>query len=247
MYIMMVSRNIMKNKIVAMALAMGMSFMVLTACDSGSQPVVEETTETETDVEAEPTEEAIEEPEVTVEATDAPVEESVEADEAEEDVVISLLGTGTNSIPNDFETLSQINDWMFFQTYYDVAFTDEEWNGNKLYRLDNKVTEDLKVAEYSDGEITGVYNIDLYLGAWEIWDAVERPVIIFVIDGEYCSSNNLFPLYYNQTKNCLVAYRINYDPDNYKAGTVDLVELYFNREFETIVEKPVEDPSIYGL
>ena len=50
----------MKKRIAALALAMGMSFVVLTGCDSGSQPVVEETTEVETDVEAEPTEETTE-------------------------------------------------------------------------------------------------------------------------------------------------------------------------------------------
>ncbi len=46
----------MKKRIAALVLAMGMSFVVLTGCDSGSQPVVEEQTEVETDVEAEPTE-----------------------------------------------------------------------------------------------------------------------------------------------------------------------------------------------
>ncbi len=80
-----------KNKLFAVSTAL-LTSLLLTACDSGSQPVVDEQTEVEAEVEAEPTEEATEEPEVTEEATEAPAEDAEATEEAaqEEDVIIKL-------------------------------------------------------------------------------------------------------------------------------------------------------------
>ena len=128
----------MKKKIAAMVLAMGMSFAVLTACDSGSKPEVTETTETETDVEAEPTEETTEDSAEDQEAT-----EKLETTEATEEPEAPAIETETHTITNDAGAQMSL-EWIKDDCY---SFTE---NGNQLTIYDEVNNETVDIYLYYD-------------------------------------------------------------------------------------------------
>ena len=224
-----------KNKLFAVSTAL-LTSLLLTACDSGSQPVVEEQTEVEAEVEAEPTEEATEEPEVTEEATEAPAEDAEATEEAaqEEDVIIEL-----NCFTYDFNS-----DPMDLLLYENVAYmymledANVEAGGTELYRIVDPDTTNLTIHGNPDAtelhSIDGIFftNVDSYTGVY------------FLVDGEYLSMPSFIPFFYNETKGCIVGLDISTE---YARPEDALFELCYLSDFEQLDLRRVEDPSIYGF
>lgn len=229
------------KKSLAVVLSLIMAIAVLSACTSTEatqKPTEEDPKPTEevvtTTTEVEPTEE----PTATTEPTEEPTT-TVATPEPEGDVIIPLWSYTSDmlAVPNDYATLSQF-DMNMFISYYDLAVAEETYYSTELLELSG-ITEDFRVAGYAHGATTGeVYDADFYISA----DDDNRPCVWFVIDGEYYYRNNLIPLYYNQTRNCFIAYNIDRETE-----TVELVELYCNVDSTSVSKVTVDDPSVYGL
>jgi len=221
------------KKSLAVVLSLITTIVVLSACTSTEatqKPTEEDPKPTEevltTTTEVEPTEEPV----VTVEPT------TTEATpEPEGDVIIQLWSYNSNmlAVPNDYATLSQFDMGMFI-CYYDLEEAEETYYSTELFSLSG-INEEFRVVECTSGE---VYDIDFYISA----DEYNRPCIWIVNDGNYFYNNNLIPLYYNQTSNCFVAYKIDRETE-----TVKVVEVCFDTALGMLIETTVDDPSVYGL
>ncbi len=231
------------KKLLGIFLSSATAICMLSGCTSTGNTESEPKTTTEdsqptevatTTTEAEPTEVPAT---VEVEPTAEPT--TVSTPEPEGDIIIPLWSYTSSmlAVPNDYATLSQF-DMNMFICYYDLEVAEEKYYSTELFKLSD-VTEDFRVAGYAHGATTGeVYDADFYISA----DDDNRPCVWFSIDGEYYYRNNLIPLYYNQTRNCFVAYNIDRESE-----TVEVVELYCNVDSTSISKVTVDDPSIYGL
>ena len=219
-----------KNKLFAVSTAL-LTSLLLTACDSGSQPVVEEQTE----VEAEPTEEATEEPEVTEEATEAPAEDAEATEEAaqEEDVIIKL-----NCFDYDFDHSDPMDLLLYENVAYMYILEDAnvEAGGTELYRIVDPDTTNLTIHGYPDAteeySVDGIFftNVDSYTGVY------------FLVDGEYLSMPSFIPCFYNETKGCIVGLDISTE---YAEPRDALEELRYLPEFGQLGLSRVENPDDY--
>ncbi len=225
------------KKSLAVVLSLIMAIAVLSACTSTEatqKPTEEDPKPTEevvtTTTEVEPTEE----PTATTEPTEEPTT-TVATPEPEGDVIIPLWSYTSDmlAVPNDYATLSQF-DMNMFISYYDLVVADETYYSTELLELSG-INEEFRVVECTSGEVC---DVDFYISA----DEYNRPCIWIVNDGNYFYNNNLIPLYYNQTSNCFVAYKIDRETE-----TVKVVEVCFDTALGILIETTVDDPSVYGL
>lgn len=228
-----------KKSLVAVVLSLAMVITMLSACTStgntGSDPKPTTTeapqpTEVVTTTDVEPTEE----PAVTEEPTEEPTITEA-TPEPEGDVLIPLWSYTSDmlAVPNDYATLSQF-DMNMFISYYDLVVAEETYYSTELLELSG-INEEFRVVECTSGEVC---DVDFYISA----DEYNRPCIWIVNDGNYFYNNNLIPLYYNQTSNCFVAYKIDRETE-----TVKVVEVCFDTALGILIETTVDDPSVYGL
>ncbi len=222
------------KKVAATALCLATTIATLSACSgtgntgSAPKPATEDPKPTE-EVTAEPTQEPTEV--ATVEPTEEP---TATAEPAQEDVIISLTSSPFGFGASDPNKLRHWDDfWIYFM------FTDAnmEYAEMTLYKLAEIDTTGFWMAGYPD--TTQSYNFEMYFG-----EEGGYTCVWYVINGEYLAKTDVYPLFYNQTKGCVVGI----DTQNcYGPEDVYLVEIYYNKDFESLYSIPVEDPSIYGV
>lgn len=225
------------KSLVAAVLSFALVITMLSGCTSNGNTDRETTEPTQKPTEVatvEPTEEPTEV--ATAEPTQEPTEEptTATAEPAQEDVIISLtsspFGFGASD-PN------KLVNWDDFWIYYMFTDANVEYAEMTLYKLDEIDTTGFWMAGYPD--TTKSYDFEMYFGEeggyTRVW---------YVINGEYLSKTDVYPLFYNQTKGCVVGINTQncYGPED-----VYLVEIYYDEEFESLYAIPVEDPSIYGV
>ncbi len=227
------------KKLLGIFLSSATAICMLSGCTSTGNTESEPKTTTEdsqptevatTTTEAEPTEVPAT---VEVEPTAEPT--TVSTPEPEGDIIIPLWSYTSSmlAVPNDYATLSQF-DMNMFISYYDLVVADETYYSTELLELSG-INEEFRVVECTSGEVC---DVDFYISA----DEYNRPCIWIVNDGNYFYNNNLIPLYYNQTSNCFVAYKIDRETE-----TVKVVEVCFDTALGILIETTVDDPSVYGL
>ena len=226
------------KKLLGIFLSSATAICMLSGCTStgntGEDPkttTVEDPKPTEevvTTTEVEPTE-----PTTVEEPTEEPTTTEVVETTPDEDVIIPLFEDGGIVYFNNYEALSAF-DWLYFQSYYEIEITDDEYQNRALWKLSD-VDVDFAIMDEDSGE---AQDADVYFSADE-----QNTILFFVVvDGTFCRCSGFVPLYYNQTKSSFVGFYINYT-----GQTVEVVEATYVDGFTDMYTKPVEDPSIYGL
>ena len=226
------------KKSLAVVLSLAMVITMLSACTSSNgstgsdpKPTTEDPKPTEevvTTTEVEPTE-----PTTVEEPTEEPTTTEVVETTPDEDAIIPLFEDDGIVYFNNYEALSAF-DWLYFQSYYEIEITDDEYQNRALWKLSD-VDVDFAIMDEDSGEAR---DADVYFSADE-----QNTILFFVVvDGTFCRCSGFVPLYYNQTKSSFVGFYINYTDQ-----TVEVVEATYVDGFTDMYTKPVEDPSIYGL
>ena len=227
--------NIMKNKIAAILLCLGVAINTLCACSStgngGDQPAEETTTKQTEAVTEAPTTEEISESETTTtaEPTVAP---------SGEDVIVPLW----NTYLTDLETIKGISpdSWFYSAsetvfTYFRTASTDMTYEGIPVFRLcDSEMNPREFILNGPPGD-EGESTVEVYLLSMD-----NSTGIRYKVNGtEYAET--FIPLFYNETKQCLVGY--------YLRGTDNITfsEMYWSPVLNISMIFDVEDLSVYGF
>ena len=221
--------NIMKNKIAAILLCLGVAISTLCACSStgngGDQPAEETTTKQTEAVTEAPTTEEISESETTttVEPTDT----------QSGDVIIPLY---------DYIYADQIRQMS------PESVASDFYNTIAPYMVLGTVTEDSNMTVYRL-TIDGVPQTSFTLGNTGN-NATEVEVYLCISTAGVSttsfntstdnSSIDFIPLFYNETKKCLVGY------SGYNSSNPGFSEAYWDNVLRTTITVPV-DPSLYGL
>ncbi len=232
------------KKLLATFVCLVMVTTILSACTStstgNSKPAEEPTSEpTESVTTTEPTEAPTEEP--TTEPTEQPTESVTTATFAEEDVILTLYTPGVEASSMDpFEMYQTIN----FVSNYFIQGTDKTASdGGSVYQLTADVVETFQLHAHPTmyPEDTGLYDAVFYL-----YDLQGYVSIYSEVGDEKSYLPACVPLWYNQTRGCLVAYTIEFVDGTQTPSTYKLQEFYYDPIALRLV--PVDaNPADYGL
>ena len=219
----------MKNKIAAILLCLGVAISTLCACSStgngGDQPVEEATTkQTEAVTEAPTTEETTEETTTTSEPTDT------------QDIIIPLCDyyIYTNEIKQLSPESVASDFYNSMAPYMLLSTVTEDANANMtVYRL---VVDGVPQASFTLGN-TGNDSTEVEVYLCISTEGVSTTSFNTSTDN---SSIDFIPLFYNETKKCLVGY------SGYNSSNPGFSEAYWDNVLRTTITVPV-DPSLYGL
>ncbi len=230
----------MKNKIAAILLCLGVAISTLCACsstgDGGDQPAEETTTKQTEAVTEAPTTEEISESETTTTA---------EPQQTEGEIIPLFPASSSDQI-------HQLGPLEFAQ-YSNFISLVNAYDSGKVYgtAADDNVAAPLYTTDYVNRSFelgypqsngTAITVTLYYVGpvpGMGLEDSHVFSNVYYEIEGgETGTLVNFEPLYYNSTKQCLIAYMR-------KAGEWSLYEIYWDGSYFTT--QPIEDLSLYGF
>lgn len=219
------------KKALATLLCLVMTFSILSGCskaNTDSKPTEDTTTSS--------TEEST--TEETTEPTAQPTESVTTEPVAEEDVIIPLYAAGVDASTMDpCEMYQTIN----FVSSYFIQGTDRTTSdGGSVYRFSEVEVFQLHALPRMTDD-TGVYDIVFYL-----YD-LNGYVSIYYESGD--RQNYLppcVPLWYNQTRGCLVAYSLEFEDGTLTPSGYTLQEFYYD-PYGQMIEPVDANPADYGL
>ena len=221
----------MKKKVFAAVLAASM--LMMTACGSTQETIVDGGSDKETDSE------------VTSEVTEGDAEGYDSAD-PQEDVIIPLFPSESDGqihslSPEELQQGSNvISLFKAYDTHTPFGDVDEGMYAAYLYTTEY-LNRSFEIG-YQDQKETGVTVTIFFIGPIEGTESEENHVfdcLYYEIEGgESGTFVRFMPLYYNQTKQCLVGYQR-------QEGEYSLYEIYWDGTWFS--SQPVTDMSIYGF